>query len=249
MSSSMDSRVECEINNIKQNQNEQCSWSMNEIHLICRYLHFHGIRFFFLILGGFLMPVLCLKCLSRVSLVCPHGNPLLHSVAVHSDFFSSERRGLCYPGPWNARHSSFQKSEEHRGRLFAKFEKQKSVWPPQAWFLSLMVWKLQEDWWLISSLYCTREGFWAQLVNPQLGNACREERLRKSLMGSSKPNWSSPCLACRQHLIDMADLSAGEKQRVAPGIQSRGGNWVLLTHFMLVGGWFCWPVLWEHCQG
>lgn len=71
---------------------------MNEIHLICRYLYFHGITDLFLILGGFLMSVLCLKCLPRASLVCPHGNPLLHSVAAHS-VFSSERRGLCYPGP------------------------------------------------------------------------------------------------------------------------------------------------------
>lgn len=37
----------------------------------------------------------------------------------------------------------------------------------------------------------------------------------------------------------MADLSAGEKQRAAPGIQIRGLNWILLTHFMLVDGWFC----------
>lgn len=46
-----------------------------------------------------------------------------------------------------------------------------------------------------------------------------------------------------KHLIDMADLSAGEKQRLTPAIQSRSLNWILLTHFMLVDGWFCWPVL------
>lgn len=172
----MNSSVEREIINIskkKKNQNEQGSWSMNEIHLICGYLYFHGI----IVCSFFWVTSLCQYCVSDVCL----------STFPFCFFFFSPPKGegqsytiqdLKMPDtiiPKSLRNTDTQ-METFSFLFFAKFEKQKSAWPPQAWFLSLMVWNLQEDGWLtcLSPLYLGE--ILGPAVQPTIGQLCERKK-------------------------------------------------------------------------